>query len=1056
MNKFLCLSILALLTFKVALFGQGIVVTGTVTSLEDGSPLPGVNIMVQGTTNGITTNVDGKYTISVPNSDASLVFSFIGFLTETVKVGNQNQIDVSMSPDITGLQEVVVTALGVKREKKALGYSVQEVNGQALVENRENNVLNGLSGKVAGLQVSKSGTGDGGSSKVTIRGYSSIAGNNQPLIVIDGSPVDNFVGDANDRWGNRVLDRGSSMSDINPDDIESMSVLKGPTASALYGSRASNGVIMITTKKGKSQKGIGVTFNSNTVIAKSYPYLDMQNSYGQGSNGLYDPSGTSSWGPKMTGQTDVLYAKDTLVHPYADYTGVNKTYQARNNNLTDFLQTGLTSTNSLEFVTGNDNVTFRGAVGYMSSMGVVPNSELKRTTIDLRTTANLTPKLNVDVKVNYVKSSAANRAKVAQDPDNIFLNYLQMPRSISYSDLDPYQRADGKPVRWDYTTNGDGSVTAGNGGMILNPYWTVNKNTNDDNRDRLIGMANVQYKITPKLDVRIRDGMDLYYTNTFNRLGTGTPYWTNAGDAAQFNSGDLILQRQHVSQNTLEGFITYADNAVAKTKISLNVTLGASIFNYKTEATQENANGLYVADYYSMSVAKMLSGTNTKTEKEIQSLFGTVQLGYDSWVYLDVTGRNDWSSTLKKDNWSYFYPSIGAGWVISDMLKSMGTELPSFWTFAKVRGSYAHVGGDTDPYSINPTLTMVQFGGGITGATTPLVLPNDNLKPLDSRSAEIGADVRFFDNRIGLDFTYYKTNNKNQILNLDVPATTGYNQKQINAGNIQNKGVEITLNLTPVSLKNSLRWDMAINYAKNNNKVVALDPTTSVQFLSLATSQVQVIAREGSAFGDIMGTSFLRDSTSGKIVVDANGLPMSNTSSTKIGNFLPNWTGGISNTVSYKGLSLSFLIDVREGGQFYCGSIASAALAGTYKGTEAYREGGLIVDGVHADGTANATAVTSQSYWSRAASINESSMRDASFVRLKELSIGYNLPSSILKKSLIKSLKISLVGSNLWLISSHSEGIDPESSYTTSNSQGLELGSFPATRTYGFNINIGL
>jgi len=1057
MNKFLCLSILALLTFKVALFGQGITVTGTVTSSEDGSALPGVNILVQGTSTGATTDMNGKYSISVPNAESSLVFSFVGLLTETVKIGSQTQINLTMSQDITGLQEVVVTAFGVKREKKALGFSVQEVSGKDLVDVRENNVLNSLSGKVAGLQVSKSGTGDGGSSRITIRGITSVAGNNQPLLIVDGSAIDNFVGDANDRWGNRILDRGSSMSDINPDDIESISVLKGPSASALYGSRAANGVIMITTKKGTAQKGIGVIFNSNTVVEKAYPYLDMQNSYGQGSHGLYDPSGTSSWGPKITGQTNVLYT-DSTTRPYTDYTGVNSVYKASDNKITDFLQTGLTSTNSLEFVAGNDNITFRGATSYMKSQGIVPNSDLKRATIDLRTTANLTPKLNVDVKVNYVRSSADNRLKVAQDPDNIFLNYLQMPRSISYSDLKDYQRIDGKPTRWDYTTDPiTGTVTANNGGMILNPYWTVNKNTNDDNRDRLIGMAAVQYKITPKLDVRIRDGMDLYYTNTFNRLGTGTPYWLNALDnVAQFNSGDLIIQRQHVSQNTLEGFITYADNAVAKTKISLSVTAGASRFHSLSETTQENANGLYVADYYSMSVAKMLSGTNTKTEKEIQSLFGSAQLGFDNWVYLDVTGRNDWSTTLKKSNWSYFYPSFGLGWVVTDMLKSFGTEIPTFLTFAKVRGSYAHVGGDTDPYSINTTLTMVPFGNGVTGATTSLVLPNNDLKPLDSKSAEIGADIRFFENRVGIDFTYFKTDNKNQILNLDVPATTGINQKQINAGNIRNNGVELTLNITPVSLKNSFRWDMAINYSKINNKVVELDPLTKVQLLSPATAQVQVIAREGSSFGDIIGTSFLRDSTTGKIVVDAKGLPMSNTVNTKIGNYLPNWTGGVSNTFSYKGLSLSFLIDIREGGQFYCGSIAAASLAGTYKGTEANREGGLIVDGVHTDGTPNTTAVNSQAYWSVVGGINEASIRDASFVRLRELSLGYSLPSSMLQKTLFKSIRISLVGSNLWLISSHSEGIDPESSYTTSNAQGLELGSVPATRSYGFNINIGL
>ncbi len=1054
MNKLTFLLVMALLAFKATLYGQGITVTGTVTSSEDGSALPGVNIVLQGTTTGTITNGEGKFTINVPNADASLVFSFIGYLTETVKVGAQKQIDLKLSPDITGLQEVVVTALGVKREKKALGFSVQEVGNKDLAEVRDNNVLNSLSGKVAGLQISKAGTGSSGSSRITIRGNSSLNSNNQPLLIIDGSAVDNFVGDANDRWGNRILDMGSSMSDISPDDIESISVLKGPAASALYGSRAAYGVIMVTTKKGAAQKGIGVTFNSNTVIEKSTPYLHLQDAYGQGSNGNFDPAGTSSWGPKMSGQSVLPYS-DTTTGPYVYFTGKNKAYLPSDNKITDFLQTGVTSTNSLEFTTGNDNVTFRGSGSYMSSQGVIPQSNMDRVTIDLRTTANLTSKLNVDVKVNYINSTAENRPKVAQDPDNIFMNYLQMPRSISYSDLKDYERPDGKPTRWDYTTNPDGSVTANSGGMILNPYWTVYKSTNNDYRDRLIGMGAIQYKITPKLDIRIRHGIDLYYTNSFNRLGTGTPYWTNAGDATQFNSGDLILTRERVSQNTTEGFITYADNSVAQSKVSLSITGGASRFKSISEATQETANGLLVPDYYSMSVAKNLSGTNNEYENEIQSLFGSGQIGYDNWIFMDLTGRNDWSSTLNSANRSYFYPSIGMGWVVSDMLKSFGSQLPAFITFAKVRGSYAHVGGDTNPYSINMTLGMVPFGNGITGATTPLVLPNYNLKPLDSRSTEVGAELRFIENRIGIDFTYFKTDNVNQILNLQIPATTGYNQKQINAGNIRNQGVELIVNLTPISLANGLRWDMTINYAKINNKVVKLDPLTKVQPLSPASAQVLVVAREGSTYGDIIGTGYARDSITGKILVNANGLPVQNTSQITIGNYMPNWTGGISNTLSFKGVFFNFLIDIRQGGQIYCGSIAAAAAAGTYKGTEDHRDGGLIVDGVHADGTPNTTAVTSQVYWSSVTNLNEPFIRDASYIRLRELSLGYSLPGSVIKKTPFKSVKISLVGRNLWLIKSHLEGIDPESCYTTSNAQGLELGSAPGTRTYGFNLNVG-
>jgi TonB-linked SusC/RagA family outer membrane protein len=1008
----------------------GKTVTGKVTDQTGGS-LPGATVVIKGTSTGITTDMDGNYSLNLTDKSKTLVFSFIGMKTVEVAIDNKSKINTVLEPQTVSLDDVVVTAFGIKRETKALGYSVQEVKGEALTEARENNIVNSLAGKVAGVQINRSGNGPGGSSRIVIRGENSISGNNQPLVVVDGIPMSNWSGGADSQWGG--IDRGSGMSDINPDDVESITVLKGPSAAALYGSRAGNGVLMITTKKGSVRKGVGIKLNSNVTFDNPLVLPEMQNTYGQGSGGKFDSNGQFSWGAKMDGQ---------LV---TDWTKQERPFSAYDNNIKDFLRTGLTTNNTVEMNAGSENVTFWGALSYLNNNSAIPNSSMDRTTATFRTTANLSKKLSVDTKFTYTRQSATNRPYLSGSPENVFLNYLLMPRSVHYSDMIPARDAFNNIRNW----------SDRNKYMVRNPYWTTDYDSNSDKRDRIIGFISFQYKFTEWMNLKLRHGEDFYYDYNDSKTVQGTPYG-NFGSAGDYNLGTGNSREENT-----DILLSMNKDNIFGSKFSGSLSFGGNTMHRRSDGYSMSSNGLVIPDFFSMSNAKNLNSSNSYSQKSIHSAYGFMQMNYNNYLYLDITGRNDWSSTLPSENRSFFYPSFSLGWVVSDMAKSMKLSFPSFISFLKLRGSYAEVGNDAGAYQLLPTYSLTTVIDGVKGATPPSTIPLFNLKPELVKSKEFGVDLRMFNNRLGLDFSYYKKNATNQILALPISVTTGKSYRMINAGDIQNSGIEFILRGTPVKTAGGFQWDVTVNYSANKNKIISLHPEAK-EYLMASTDFIRILAVEGSSYGDMLGRTYKRDDK-GNRLIGTDGLPLIDDNlNGKVGNYNPKWTGGMLNSFSYKGVDVSFLIDVRWGGNIYINSLSAANVYGTsamslegraawYAGT-----GGYVAKGVNSTtGAVNTIAVSPEAYWNDVANVAEEYVYDATNIRLRELSIGYNIPKTLLNYTPFVSAKLSMVGRNLWLIKSDVPGFDPESAYSTGNGQGIEYGSIPSFKSIGFNLNIG-
>ena len=1006
-------------------------ITGKVTDAKDGSTIPGVNVVVKGSTSGTVTDLNGTYSLKLPADAQVLAFSFLGYETKEVTIGNQSVIDVSLSVSAEVIEGVVVTALGIKREKKALGYSMQELKGSEITETRDPNVVNALNGKIAGLQIRQASTGASGSSRMIIRGNNSIGSNNQPLVVVDGIPINSSTGGTDDYWGNRNVDRGSGIADISPDDIESISVLKGPAASALYGSRAGNGVVMITTKKGTSKKGLGISFNTNNTFENPMETPDFQNDYGQGVNGAFDVTSSGSWGAKMDGaEVEALMGK--------------KPYSASGNDLyKDFLQTGFTSTNSLELTTGGENSTLRLGMTRLDNTGVVPNSKFNRTSVDLRTTGQW-KKLSADVKLNYINQNTENRIKLAGDPDNIFLNYLLMPRSVSMSDYTQYES-----TNYAFTEFGSpASYVANYGGMSRNPYWSAYRNTNYDSKDRVIGFLSLKYDFTNWLNFRVRYGLDNSSTLYSDRLATGTPYWFTEGMTGDFR----MIQEKSKEQNV--DFLLMAQGTLAG-KLKGSASFGGNLMNYKSNYQLSQAQGLVIPDFYAVVNGVNRETSFTKREKEIRSLYGTVSLSYNDWAYLDVTGRNDVSSTLPSANRKYFYPSFGGSVIISQLLENKGTGLGPI-SFAKVRASWAEVGNDTDPYMLDDYYN-IQYVQGVLTSGRDNYKTNPNLKPESIKSTELGLDLRMLENRIGIDFTWYKKNAMNQILRLTVPPATGYQYELINAGNVENKGIELALNANVVKQKN-FNWDLVLNFSKNTNKIIELNDTVKIQTLSDGSvSFIKVVAEVGGDYGDMYGYTYQRNET-GQVLVDDQGIPLPSEKMSKLGNYQPKFMMGLSNNLKIYGIDLGFMIDMRYGGKVYMGSMKTGAANGNLAMTLEGRgtsDSLLVPNSVFSSsGAPNTKHVTSQDYWGRVANITEAWMYDATNVCFRELSIGYTLPASFTSKAKLSAVKISFVGRNLFMISSKTKGFNPEATYSTGNAQGIEFATMPQLRSLGFNLNL--
>ncbi|RAJ92660.1 TonB-linked SusC/RagA family outer membrane protein [Larkinella arboricola] len=1025
-----CFLLLAML-LSLASVAQDIALKGRVVSKTDGAGLPGANVLIKGTTIGSTTNSNGEFTLNTP-ANATLIVSFIGFKPTEVAVSNKTMLTVTLDEDAALLGEIVVTALGITREKKALGYSVQEVSGKQLTQARETNLVNALSGKVAGVQVTNSNGAPGASSRMVIRGASSIGSNNQPLFVVDGVPIDN-----GNYGSSTAVDYGNGAGSLNPDDIESVSVLKGPSAAALYGSRGANGVVLITLKSGKGSRGVGVSVNSNTAFDSPFRLPEWQNEYGQGGKGLFsyvDGRGggvndgvDESWGPKLDGR--LLPQFDSPIGP--DGRRVPTPWIAHPDNVNQFFETGRTLTNNISITGASEKGDFRLSATDLNQTGILPNTDYKRRTFALNAGWNLTKKLSIRASGNYVKDGSDNRT-------NWGLYFIWFGRQVDMEQLKNYQ-APGSMYQYNWNYN-----------YWTNPYYQLNVSARENERDRLFGNLSATYKFTDWLSLTARSGTDFYNDRRKTK---------NAARTA--NLFDSYNEEQIFVQESNSDFLLNATRKFGDIDVTANI--GG---NHRRNYYQRNYTGaaeLAIPRVWNIGNSRQRPVTDNTgyNQRVVNSLYASANLGFRNYLFVDLTARNDWSSTLPANNRSYFYPSAAVSAILTDMFSINSPVL----SFAKIRGGVARVGNDTDPYNLMQTYAYANAWGSTPALAESNAMLNANLKPELTNSYEVGAEVKLWHNRVGLDVTYYNKQSFNQILKVNVSNATGFASKLLNAGRLENKGVEIQLSATPVKA-GPFQWDVVLNWAQNRNKVIELAEGLTTYQLNqdINIRGMGVEARIGQPYGTFFGQGFLRD-PNGNIVY-SGGIPQLDPVRRILGNFTPKWIGGIQNTFTYKALSLSTLIDIKQGGDIFSQSINIGRYTGVLKETTRGREDGIIGEGVKNIGTAaepnyvpNDVRVSSEEWHHKYYSLtnNEGTIFDGSFVKLREVRLSYVLSGQVFKRLPFRDIAISVVGRNLALLHSKVPHIDPETSYyNDGNLQGIENGQIPTTRSIGFNIGFNL
>lgn len=1065
-------------------------VSGKVVSSENKQALPGATVVVKGSKTSTVTDANGEFKIAADEKDL-LIISNVGYGIREVKATESGA--VALVAETRNLDEVVVTALGIKKEKKKLGYALQEVKGEDLTVARETNVVNQLAGKVAGVTVVGSPSGIGGSARVSIRGERSVDINkNQPLYVVDGVPISNSISGGSGR-GNLEVDFGNGASFINPDDIESMNVLKGPAAAALYGSRAANGVILIKTKSGKRSKGIGVEINSNLTFESALKLPEYQTVYGQGNGsggdfafvnggggGLADGT-DEGWGPAFNGQTYPQYnSPRTLNGQLISFTGADMNapagsiitptlWEADKDNLKNFLQTGNTLTNNVALAGGNKDGDFRLSYTNLDQKGIVPNTDLKRNTISLSGGYNLTDKLSAKAFVSYIKSESDNRPSISYGTESImYLFNCWLPASVKVSDMKRLWQTgleDQKQYSWNYNYHD-------------NPYLTIYENTNGQYYDRVIGNIILKYDFTKWLSLQLRTATD--WSN--ERREYRRSFSTQRFPYGQYRETAIVNEERNSD-------FLFILNKDINSDFSINATLGGNQMRQTSRFKEDVAGQLNIPGIYSLNNSRIaLVAEQSNVAKRINSLYGSAGISWKNKLFLDITGRNDWSSALTlpeelkafgKEVNSYFYSSASLSAIISDMV-----QLPKAISFLKLRASLAQVGNDTDPFAFTQTYNRSEPFGAAQIYSETSSLANLNLKPEISSAYEFGTDIRFLNNRIGVDLTYYQSRTKNQILNLPLDITSGYSSRKINAGLIKNNGIEVMLTGSVIKTK-SFTWDAFVNFSANRSEVLELNDGLSTYVM--ASRRVSVEARTGERMGNMYGIGFARvqskdknapyyDATgeyTGQMVFGANGRPIATTNRILLGNYNPDWLMGIGNSFNYKGIRLSFLFDIRQGGELYSetqtvgreGGIIIETLEGRADGYDLSKPGnGVIGQGVvqAANGTfsVNTKKVEPRQWhsaWTGGRSIAEGVMYDASFVKLRELQIGYSIPDHVFGKLPFRGATISLVGRNLFLWDNVPH-IDPETmSYSGGTAlPGIEYMSLPSTRSYGVNLSFKL
>jgi TonB-linked SusC/RagA family outer membrane protein len=978
---------------------------------DKGELLPGVTVMVKGTSQGTVSDVNGKYFISEIPVNATLVFSFVGMRKQEIVVGNQSNINVTLQFDAIGLSEVVVTALGIEREKKTLTYATQEIDMDGLSTVKDYSLGNSLAGKIAGVSITSStgATGVSGDPRIILRGDRSIQNNNQPLIVVDGIPY---------------ASAGGGLSSINPDDVESMNILKGPAAAALYGSSANNGVIVVTTKSGK----IGepqITVNSVTNFEFPYLFPRLQNEYGQGADGTYSAfNPASSWGPKMSGQSVQNFHGETVsLDPQPD-------------NARDFFQVGHNLTNSFSYSTGTEKSTTYFSYSNTLAQGILTDNKMIRHNFNLRLTTELIKNLNMDFKLTYFRQELDDQPQTSFGQFSPMSHLTKMPRSMRTADIENASYID---ENFELKQN----TWAPNSTFVLNPYWSRDGFESPSTNNKVNSFIRLRYDFNNYLYLQVRGGMVIsnndaeektYWDTEYINAGVGD-YYTTFSKGQSLNSDVLLSFNKEVAKD-----------------LQLGLSVGAEIKDVQSRSQWSQAGGLTTENKFSLDYAVNLSSEDSESRIQKQSVYGMGQLSYKNFLFLDATARNDWSSTLPAPH-SYFYPSVGLTGIVSEMF-----DLPEVISFAKLRGSYAEVGNDATFSSILQTFSSSAYGsiGMFKPSSTKVAA---ELIPENTKSWELGADLKFFDNRLGVDFTWYKSNTFNQLVKVTTPPTSGYSSGWINAGNIQNKGIEVMLYATPVKTMN-FSWNVDLNFAKNNNKVIELTETLDEYEIStpnLAVSHAWIIT--GKPYGELYTIGFERNDA-GKVIVDELGRPkVMDGYDLYLGNFNYDWRSGITNSFSYKNWNMSFLIDLNYGGVRGSSSEAMMDYCGTSVNSLQGREEGIIVDGVKEDGSVNDIVVTAQEYFMTVggritSGSGELYSHEATNSRLREFTLGYTFP---LRSSVVKSLRVSAVGRNLFYIYNACDWFDPDGTYDTGdNGQGAENAFLPGTRTLGVNIKVTL
>ena len=1026
---------MTLLFIAVALHAQQ-TVTGTVLDAATSEPLIGATVLVEGTTNGTITDANGSFSLSGVSPGAYLLFSYVGYLDQRIEYVGQEEVTAMLSMDTEELEEVMVTAIGIKSEKKALGYAAQEVKGDDISTVQQSNIVNALGSKVAGINVTSSSGTPGASSDITIRGRSSLrADGNSPLFVIDGVPIDNSY------EGSYVYDYANRAIDLNSDDIESVSVLKGAAAAALYGIRAANGAIIITTKSGQGTDRMNVTFKMSVGYDQVNKLPEKQYTYSQGADGLFSANSRSSWGAlidtlRYDGATDNPKDKNGNIVGMSDPSATNQEVN-RYNNIQDFFETALTNNLYLSMSNGNDRSNFFFSVGRLDQTGIVPLTDFKRTSMKLSGDTHLTDKLRISGSTTYT-NSATNHAQRGSNLSAVMVGLMRNTPTFDLTngsddpanDPEAYMYPDG--TQRNYYDQYD------------NPYWSVNKNRARSGVNRIIGNIQLNYEISPWLSALYRAGLD-YYTETRNSF-----FDNNSSDTP---NGYVTLSTYNFTGVNSDFLLT------ANKDITDDLNLTASVgHNYFTKGTYTNSQrgvSLVLPNFYNISNTAVTSGGDYTTGYEIVGVFYDVRLSYRKMLYLNTTGRNDWSSTLAPGKNSFFYPSANVSFIFTEL---MDLDRNRFFNYGKLRVSWAQVGNDAPIYSLQDYYSSIQ--GGVNGQTTfatQRTIGNNDLAPETTISSEIGMDLRFFQNRIGLDIAYYTSQSIGQIVEVPVAYSSGFDRIIQNAGVLTNKGIEAQLFLTPVE-RGGIVWDMMFNFTRNRNLVEELpEGVPLLEFETTGVSSTRSVAIEGEPYGVIYGTQFLRNENN-EILVGDNGYPLIDVVAGVVGDPNHDYTLGISNTFSYKGLSLYALVDIKQGGMVYNGTKNVMKYLGTAKETE-NRDEDYIFPGINVNtGLPNDVIVKRDfKYYSAQgtlAGLSEAAIEDGSYIRLREVNLSYALPGSLLDQTFIKGLNLGVSGRNLWLKTAYS-GIDPETNLSgTSNSLGRDYFNMPNTRGFTFNLQV--